>query len=398
MQGKSRDIETYSAASVGEIFRRAAEQFAEQRCQWYQPDRNKPAIKASLRYKDVLMKVEELSAGLKALGLCPQDHVAFMPLNSFKGLWCDLAVMEIGAVSVVIHPAAKVDEVKYILRHSGSRMIFIDRDDIGMMMALLDELPLVDQVIVISDFDVPLMDAKFITLDQILLQGRYALTKSLSTCLPLADKIKTDDLAAIFYSAGNNRKPAHMTYTHQNIIDAIRSESLLLDQNGLKVDENDILLSFLPPASMTERIVQLFSLSSGGTIAYLDLSASYLRDFNIFHPTWFYAPPGYFEKIFLAMQDAYSGMPEGKAMFEIAIETGLEALACFKESPFATTDNLSDEFKEKLRWADEKIFSRFKLLFGDHFRFSVCTVPGLPSEIADIYAAMGIKILQSPMT
>lgn len=397
MQAKSSNIETYSAASIGEIFKRATEQFAEQRCQWYQPDRNKPATTASFRYKDVMMRVGELSAGLKALGLCPTDRVAVMPLNSFKGLWCDLAVIGSGAVSVVIHPTAKVDEVKYILHQSGTRMIFINHDDINMMMALFDELPFLEQVIVISDFELPLMDAKFITLDQVLLQGKYYLTNSFK-CVPLFDKTKSSDLAAIFYSAGNNGKPAPMTHTHQYIIDAIRSEFSLLDQNGLTVDENDVLLSFLPPASMTERLAQLFSLVSGGTIAYLDLSASFLRDFSIFHPTWFYAPPEYFEKIFLAMQDAYSWLPEGKAMFEIAIETGLEALACLKDSLSATTDILPDEFKEKLQWADEKIFSRFKLLFGDRFRFSVCTAPVLPSEIADIYAAMGIKILQSSMT
>jgi len=397
MQEKSKNSEIFSAAIVGEIFKRSAERFAEQRCQWYQPDRNKPAITACFRYKDVLMRVEELSAGLKALGLCQQDRVAVMALNSFKCLWCDLAVMESGAVSVGIHPTAKVDAVKYILRHSRSRMIFINDNEIGMMMTLLDELPLMEKVIVICDFDLPLMEEKFITMNQVLAQGKYYLADSFSTCPSLVDKVKSVDPAAIVYSARNSEKPVNMTYTHQKIIDAIRSESSLLNRNGMTIGENDVLLSFLPPPSLTAGLAQLHSLFSGGTIAYLDLSASLLRDFNIYHPTWFNAAPEYFEKIFLAMQDAYSWMPEGKAMFEIAIETGLEALAYLKDIPSATAENLPDELKEKLQWADESIFSRFRLLFGDRFRFSVCTTPGLPSELADIYAAMGIKILKSSM-
>jgi long-chain acyl-CoA synthetase len=397
MQAESENSEIYSVAVVGEIFKRTAERFAENRCQWYQPDRKKPAVTASFRYKDVLMRVEELSAGLKALGLCPQDRVAVMSLNNFKGLWCNLAIMESGAVCVNIHPAAKINEVKYILHHSESRMIFINDNDIGMMMALLDELPLIEKIIIISDSDLPLPDEKFITINHVFAQEKHYPADSHSTCPPFFNKVKPADPAVIVYSSKSSGKPVNTTYTHQDMIDVICCESSFFKRNGLTVGENDILLSFLPPASLAERLAQFHMLFSGGTIAYLDLSASLLRDFNIYHPTWFSAAPEYFERIFLAMQAAYSWMPEGKAMFQIAIETGLEALAYRKDLPNATDENLSDEFKEKLQWADESIFSRFKLLFGDRFRFSVCTAPGLSSDLADIYAAMGIKILPGSM-
>lgn len=392
MQRKEDNNKPISQAlTIPKMFNWAAVNFSDRRCQWFQPDQNKPARTTSLSYAEVSTRVKELSAGLMALGIRPRDRIIIMAANCVEWLWCDLAVMGAGGVTVSGVPAA---DLKEITVNTGARAVFIgSSQDSHELQSILDNIPAAT-VIVMSAARLFYPEERLIDLDQLTEKGRNYLSDKPEAYDLSCRNIKPGDSAAICYSpAGDNFK--YTKKTHHDLMCTLTDTANLFKQHDIAVDEHDILLSFLPPAVIGARCGLWQALMTGGTIAYADQTKSVLRDFSIFHPTWFQALPENYEKIFLTMQDAYSSIPEGRAMFDIAIEIGLEMLAYRSKELTPAGQIWPDELHERGKWADEQIFSRFRLLFGEGYRFSVCTQPGLSSDLIDIYLAMGIKIINN---
>jgi long-chain acyl-CoA synthetase len=71
--------------------------------------------------------VRQVAAGLYALGVAPGDRVAILSFNRPEWHVADFAVLWSGAVTVPIYPTSAPEQVEYVLRHSGSRVCFVER-------------------------------------------------------------------------------------------------------------------------------------------------------------------------------------------------------------------------------------------------------------------------------
>src|SRR5215212_6746952 len=69
--------------------------------------------------------VEELSMGLRALGIERRDRVAIFSENRPEWAIADLAVLTAGAVDVPIYPTLTPAQVLHILEDSGCKAIFV---------------------------------------------------------------------------------------------------------------------------------------------------------------------------------------------------------------------------------------------------------------------------------
>ena len=79
-------------------------------------------------WETILGDVRHLSAALVAHGIQPGDRVAVFADSSLP--WCvvDMAICASRAITVPIYASNTPDEVKYVLQHSGSVMLFVDHD------------------------------------------------------------------------------------------------------------------------------------------------------------------------------------------------------------------------------------------------------------------------------
>lgn len=71
-------------------------------------------------------EVERLAAGLRHLGVMPGDRVAILARNSHAFIALRFAIARADAVLVPINFMLTVDDVRYILQHSGARVLFAD--------------------------------------------------------------------------------------------------------------------------------------------------------------------------------------------------------------------------------------------------------------------------------
>ncbi|MEQ8201144.1 MAG: long-chain fatty acid--CoA ligase [Syntrophomonadaceae bacterium] len=401
--GNDNFTEMLYFSTLPDMFNRSAYRFGDRRCQWYQPDPAKPTETASFTYSDTYLKVKDLSCGLMSMGITPGDRVAIMSGNCPQWLWADFAILGCGAVTVTIYPSFSTHEIKYIVNNSGSRVIFV-RDDAGVakILGILDEMPTVEKVIVFSAGASLPEDDKFITLPEVIEAGKryerihpYAYQKAV-------DAIKPWDLATIVYTSGTTGNPKGAMHTHHTFMSATAADILRFGEGGVHPD-HEIQLSFLPLSHTYERqCCQMYSVFTGATIAYAEQPSTVIRDIQIFNPTWFCAVPRIFERLYVAMRDAASATPEGKAGFEKAMEIGLRVVDYQSdEEGFVNLghgrtlfDGLPDELRAQYEWADANVFAKLRALLGKNYRYSCSASASFPARLCKLFMAMGVKIIE----
>jgi len=81
-----------------------------------------------ITYRELDERVNRLASALILAGIAPGDRVAFLAPNIPPLLEAHYGVPAAGAVLVAINTRLGRDEVAYILRHSGARMVFADHE------------------------------------------------------------------------------------------------------------------------------------------------------------------------------------------------------------------------------------------------------------------------------
>ncbi|WP_295441790.1 AMP-binding protein [Sphingorhabdus sp. EL138] len=69
--------------------------------------------------------VDDLAAGLRALGLCPGDRVGLWAVNSAEWVIVQLATARVGMILVTINPAYRVEEFKHAVAASGCAALIV---------------------------------------------------------------------------------------------------------------------------------------------------------------------------------------------------------------------------------------------------------------------------------
>jgi fatty-acyl-CoA synthase len=79
-------------------------------------------------YRQFEERVNRLASGLRAAGLRKHDRVAFLCPNIPAMLEAHFGVPAAGGILVAINTRLNSDEIGYILKHSGSRFLFVDHE------------------------------------------------------------------------------------------------------------------------------------------------------------------------------------------------------------------------------------------------------------------------------
>ncbi|AIF99217.1 AMP-dependent synthetase [Alteromonas australica] len=208
---------------------------------------------------------------LKDLALPQGSRIGIFSKNCAEWFITDLGIMMAGHVSVPIFSTAGPDTVQYVLQHADVKLLFVGK---------LDNTE--EQVASIPDayhtvaFPYPGINTKqqwdsFIACDPI--EGS-----------PVHDM---DSTMTIIYTSGSTGQPKGVVHSYFSICWAAQKS---LDQLG--VDQNDSILSYLPLAHITERVlVELASFYSGGKIHFVEALTTFQRDVVHCQPTLFISVP-----------------------------------------------------------------------------------------------------------
>ncbi len=169
------------------------------------------SVEQGLRYtyREFADAVDEVAAGLMAVGVQVGDRVGIWSPNCAEWVLVQYATAHIGAILVTINPAYRVAELEYVLNQSGISVLvaaetFFHSDYRGMIEEVWDRVP-AQQVVYLqtSDWEDLLAAGTAISADQ--LEVRAA-------------GLRPDDAINIQYTSGTTGFPKGATLSHRNIL------------------------------------------------------------------------------------------------------------------------------------------------------------------------------------
>jgi long-chain acyl-CoA synthetase len=227
-------------------------------------------------WKQTMGVARRLANFLIGQGLQPGDRVAILSKNCAEWIMADFAIMLAGMVSVPLYASQHADDIRYILEHSGCRLIFIGK---------LDHSEIQKPGIPENLKRVALPYPNSIRAD-------FHWETLLDEYLPMKENPlpNPSDLMTIIYTSGTTGDPKGVM---------INYDTLAEYQRAAKVDFKDLhfpdflhFISYLPLAHVVERVaIELLSVDWKSTVSFVESVHTFADNIKSISPDVFFAVP-----------------------------------------------------------------------------------------------------------
>lgn len=181
-------------------------------------------------YNEVYKRVQQLSHGLSSLGVEKGDRVAYLAPNTLEMYEGFYGVFQTGGIMVSLNTRLKPEDYRFILDHSGSKVLFVDYELVPLIEPIVEQLDTVEHIIVHGEEE-----------DKNGMPGYENWLASFpDSDFPRAD-VKENDTATLLYTSGTTGNPKGVMLTHRN--NYLHALSI---QHHLRVSDQDKLIHILP--------------------------------------------------------------------------------------------------------------------------------------------------------
>jgi long-chain acyl-CoA synthetase len=331
-----------------------------------------------------LTAVEELSMGLRSLGIEEGDRVAILSENRPEWAYADLATLCAGAVDAPIYSTLTAPQVLYILNDAGAKAVFVSNAaQLHKVQEVRAQAPLLRHVIRMDDGHT----SGTLSLEEVRVRGREGLATDRGAVKKRAESVEPEDLATLIYTSGTTGDPKGVMLTHANLVSNVQASTHLFAGLGTK----DVALSFLPLCHVFERMGGHYvMLRHGVTIAYAEGVDHVSANLTEVKPTLLLSVPRLYEKMYARVNEkvAHESAPK-QAIFRWAMRVGAQGFAhqVARTRPGAG-------LKVRLAVANKLVFGKIKQRVGGRIRLFVSGGAPLSREIALFFGAAGLPILE----
>jgi long-chain acyl-CoA synthetase len=324
--------------------------------------------------QEVVEIVNNLSCGFIALGIEKGNMVGIVSANRPEWNFIDLALQQIGAISVPMYPTITEKDYRYIFEDSQVKYVFAgDHDLVTKVENAGKDLSFFQGVYAFDSIaGVP--------------HWQEVIEKGKSNAVDLAtyrEKVFNSDLVTLIYTSGTTGNPKGVMLTHNNILtNAIAvSENLPSDQ-GIQRS-----LSFLPLCHIFERTCFYFYVLRGISVYYaesLELIGDNLKEIK---PDMFTTVPRLLEKIYDKIV--------GKGLELEGIKKRLFFWALQLGHKFDLQRNQGFWYNFQLKMANKIIFSKWREAVGGNIKLIACGGAALQPRLATIFWSAQIPVLEA---
>jgi long-chain acyl-CoA synthetase len=337
--------------------------------------------------KEWFERLRDLSLGLRALGVSPGDRVAIMSESRPEWLLTDLALLVYGAVSVPVYPTLSAPQARYILADAAARLVFVSsQEQLEKIQRVRHELPALEAVVVFDEITPTpasvLSLASVVERDHAQLLNQWGVGRSFRDD---ARKVKPSDVAAIIYTSGTTGEPKGAMLTHGNL-----ASNVLAAQTILRIDDEEVALSFLPLSHAFERMLAYVGLFNGVTIVFAESLETVARDILTVRPTLMTGVPRVYEKFEARIRQKGDALPQPRRTL---FHWGLN-VANARAKAEMNGRRLSGRLKLEAALAERLVWSKIRENVGGRLHTMISGSAPLPLAVAEFFHGIGLPITE----
>ena len=339
-------------------------------------------------WRDFLINVATTARALHHRGVGHGDFVSILADNRPEWLYVDLATQTLGGRSAGIYQTNPAEEVRFIINHSGSKLLFCeDQEQVDKAVEIRNEVPL-NAVVAFDDRGLRNYDDQFLLKwDHFLELGRDLETESLlSWFRELSATMDPEEPSMVIYTSGTTGEPKGALISNANVMQLAH-----MSTSEFQVTPDDSVLSYLPLCHIAEKIFTLFIPLTSGAVTHFGESIETVQsDLAEVSPTVFLGVPRIWERmhsrINLKMKDA-SWLK--KTLYNWALSTG-EAFR------LAQAQNKASLILRLKNWlGDLLIFRALQERLGlRRVRFAVSGAAPISPDLIGWFHSIGVPIAE----
>ncbi|TDR76705.1 AMP-dependent synthetase/ligase [Paludibacterium purpuratum] len=318
---------------------------------------------------EAVKTVDLLSLGLIGQGIAQGDRVAIAAENCLEWALVDLALQQIGAISVPLYPTCTLEDARYILAHAEVKLAFAgnaaQRDKLAAAMA-----PAPCPIYGLSKIaDLP-------TWRELLKAGETGDEAELTR---IRDAITPDQVFTIIYTSGTTGRSKGVMLSHRNVVSTVVSTA---SHTGLPRGSCRAV-SFLPLSHIFERACVHYYLHTGtavyfSTVEHLSATLSEVR------PHTFSAVPRVLEKVYEKLA--------GKARTLEGFTRKLYIWALHLAEHFEPGTRYSLYDRARYAIARQLVFNKWYQAMGGELRWINVGSAALQPRLARLFWACGVVV------
>lgn len=341
----------------------------------------------SLTWAETGDDVNDVAAGLIALGIESEQRVGIASETSLDWIIADLAVAMAGGAVTTVYSSTGAEDVAYILSDSDTKILFAENEgQVAKVREQRENLPELRKVILMSG-EKNADDGDWVmTLDDLRKLGEEKLVQDPDAVNNRAAAVKSDHLATLIYTSGTTGKPKGVELTHGNwgYIGAAM-EGI----NTITID--DVQFLWLPLAHVFGSVLIAGQIRIGFVTAVDGRVPKIIENLPIVKPTIMGAVPRIFEKVYAGVQAGLAA--EGGAKAKIA-NWAFGVGKKYKDAELANGRPPGGLIAAQYGVADKLVFSKVRERLGGNVRLFISGSAALSHDIAEWFNIVGMPILE----
>lgn len=317
---------------------------------------------------------DNISYGLMHLGVQPGDKVGIIATNRPEWNMIDMAILQIGAVTVPVYPTISEQDYKYIVGHSDMKVVFVEGAEVMNKIGnIMPDTPKLEKVFTFINRE------RFSYLDQLIEEGKQ--NPQPEELQRRSAAVKPSDCSTIIYTSGTTGTPKGVMLSHANIVNQLKN----LRHTPAKWNKR--AFSFLPVCHAYERMLVFLYQHLGMSVYYAQNIGTIADNIKEVCPTMMSAVPRVLEKFYDKIWNSKRNMkPFAKAIFVWAIELAKEyKIQDYDRSWFYGIKHLI---------ADKLVYSKIRQNIGGNFDIVVSGAASLQPHLASFFSAIGMPIYE----
>ncbi|MER6616156.1 AMP-dependent synthetase/ligase [Streptomyces xantholiticus] len=326
-------------------------------------------------------EVMGLAKGLLAEGIRFGERVAVMSRTRYEWTLFSYALWSIGAQLVPVYPTSSADQVRWILSNAQVVAIVVEHEDHAMTVgAACGGLTLLRSMWQLDSGCV----------EQLTDRGRYVPDAMVHRH---RRAVGPQSVATITYTSGTTGRPRGCVITHANL--AVECDTLYAGWKGILAEpgEQPCILAFLPLSHIYGLMVQVACLRGGVRLGHQpDLSPeALLPALASFRPTYVFAVPYIFEKIFHKARRAAEEAGRGE-LFDKAVDTAVRHAEEVERREKGEGPGPGLKLQVAHAVFDRLVYRRLRAVLGGRVRHATSGGSTLDRELGLFFAGAGITI------